>query len=96
MPGNADFAWKFVNYAPIVIGRRADPLTIWWYASAKNWFTGPKHTIDLPPGVSSADEMALEHEHHGYLTGEHDKPERRRDAARGRPELSAAPRRARP
>ena len=21
-------------------------LTIWWQASAKNWFTGPKHTID--------------------------------------------------
>jgi hypothetical protein len=21
-------------------------LTIWWNVSAKNWFTGPKHTID--------------------------------------------------
>jgi hypothetical protein len=21
-------------------------LAIWWSASAKNWFTGPKHTID--------------------------------------------------
>ena len=29
--------------------------------SAKNWFTGPKHTIDLPEGVTSADEIELEH-----------------------------------
>ena len=21
-------------------------LAIWWHASAKKWFTGPKHTID--------------------------------------------------
>jgi hypothetical protein len=21
-------------------------LTIWWLVSAKNWFKGPKHTID--------------------------------------------------
>jgi hypothetical protein len=21
-------------------------LAIWWQTSAKNWFTGPKHTID--------------------------------------------------
>jgi hypothetical protein len=27
----------------------------------KNWFTGPKTTIDLPEGVSAADEIALEH-----------------------------------
>ena len=32
--------------------RRSSPsaslllLTIWWNVSAKNWFTGPKHTID--------------------------------------------------
>jgi len=31
------------------------------------WFTGPKHTIDLPAGVSSADEIALELEHRGHL-----------------------------
>ncbi len=34
---------------------------IGWHLSAKNWFTGPKMTIDLPEGVSSADEIALEH-----------------------------------
>ena len=25
---------------------RCCSLTIWWKVSAKNWFTGPKHTID--------------------------------------------------
>jgi len=76
IPGNADFTWKFVNYTPIVTGGALLLLWIGWHLSAKKWFTGPKHTIDLPAGVSSADEIELEHEHHGYLTGEHDDPER--------------------
>ena len=42
----SDFAWKFVNYAPLVTLGSLLLLTIWWKASAKNWFTGPKHTID--------------------------------------------------
>ena len=36
-------------------------LWIWWHVSVKNWFTGPKTTIDLPEGMSSADEIAAEH-----------------------------------
>jgi amino acid transporter len=40
------FAWKFVNYAPIVTIGALIILTIWWETSAKNWFTGPKHNID--------------------------------------------------
>jgi amino acid transporter len=40
------FAWKFVNYAPIVTIGALVILTIWWETSAKNWFTGPKHNID--------------------------------------------------
>jgi hypothetical protein len=50
-------------------------LLLWlgWHLSAKNWYTGPKHTIDLPEGVSSAEEIGLERLHEGFLTGEHDK-----------------------
>ena len=70
-PGNADFTWVAVNYTPIVVFGVLIAITIWWQVSAKNWFTGPKHTIDLPEGVSSADEIALEHHHDGFLTGEH-------------------------
>jgi hypothetical protein len=50
-----------VNYTPIVVGAVLLAITIWWFASAKNWFKGPKTTIDLPEGVSSADEIAAEH-----------------------------------
>jgi amino acid transporter len=46
VPFSDDFSWKFVNYAPIVTLGALLLLTIWWKASAKNWFAGPKHTID--------------------------------------------------
>jgi hypothetical protein len=68
--GSGVFAWKYVNYAPIVLGVALIALWIGWHLSAKKWFTGPKHTIDLPVGVSSADEIALEHEHKGLLHDE--------------------------
>jgi uncharacterized membrane protein len=45
-PFNEDFSWKFVNYAPILTIGTLILLAIWWQTSAKNWFTGPKHTID--------------------------------------------------
>ena len=61
------FDWKAVNYAPLVLGGIMILLWIGWHLSAKKWFTGPKHTIDLPAGVSSAEEIALEHHEHGFL-----------------------------
>ena len=70
--GGVPFDWRFVNYAPIVFFGILILLWIGWHLSAKKWFTGPKHTIDLPAGVTSAEEIELEHEHQGYLTGEHE------------------------
>ena len=46
VPGNAEFAWSSVNYAPILTFGTLLVLFIWWQVSAKHWFTGPKHTID--------------------------------------------------
>ena len=46
VPGNADFAWSSVNYAPILTIGTLIVLGVWWKVSAKKWFTGPKHTID--------------------------------------------------
>ncbi len=46
VPGNKDFSWKFVNYAPLLTGGVLILLTLWWFVSARKWFTGPKHTID--------------------------------------------------
>ena len=43
-PLNDDFAWKFVNYAPILTLGSLIVLAVWWSVSAKQWFTGPKHT----------------------------------------------------
>jgi len=40
------FAWKFVNYSPIVTLGALLILTIWWQVSVKHWFTGPIHNID--------------------------------------------------
>jgi hypothetical protein len=45
-PFSDAFDWKFVNYAPIVTLGALLVLAIWWEASAKKWFKGPKHSID--------------------------------------------------
>ncbi len=72
-PGTAEvpFDWKFVNYAPLVLGAILIALWIGWHVSAKKWFTGPKNTIDLPAGMTSSDEIALEHERGGSGPGGH-------------------------
>ena len=46
VPFSQDFDWKFVNYAPILTIGSLIILAIWWQASAKKWFKGPKVTID--------------------------------------------------
>ncbi|MET1039307.1 MAG: amino acid permease [Aeromicrobium sp.] len=55
VPFSDDFAWKFVNYAPIVTIGAVLLLAIWWNVSAKKWFTGPIHNID-PAVVEVYDE----------------------------------------
>jgi amino acid transporter len=64
-PWYKGFGWsslKFVNYTPLVVFGALFALWIGWHLSAKHWFTCPKHTIDLPAGMTSADEIALEHQ----------------------------------
>ncbi len=41
MPWRPDFAWKFVNYTPLLVGGVLILLFIYWHVSVKNWFTGP-------------------------------------------------------
>lgn len=55
VPFSEDFEWKFMNYAPVVTVGALVLLTVWWLASARTWFTGPKHTID-PTVVEVFDE----------------------------------------
>jgi amino acid transporter len=42
------FSWLSVNYAPIAIGGALLLVTLWWFVSARNWFTGPVRTVDEP------------------------------------------------
>jgi amino acid transporter len=47
VPGAADFSWTAVNYAPLAVGGLVLLIAVWWFASARKWFTGPKHTIEI-------------------------------------------------
>jgi amino acid transporter len=49
VPGNADFSWTAVNYAPIVMAALLIALYAGWHASAKHWFTGPRTTVETVP-----------------------------------------------
>ncbi len=46
VPFSDNFTWYDVNYAPIVTGGALIAITIWWYASARHWFTGPRRTVE--------------------------------------------------
>ncbi|WP_375484220.1 amino acid permease [uncultured Jatrophihabitans sp.] len=48
------FAWKFVNYTPLVVFGLLIVLEIAWQVSVKKWFTGPKSTLETPPVVDTA------------------------------------------
>ncbi|MEV1173695.1 amino acid permease [Nonomuraea sp. NPDC049784] len=49
VPGNKDFTWTSVNYAPIAVGVVLIGIALWWTLSAKHWFTGPRRTVDEVP-----------------------------------------------
>ncbi len=69
LPWNSGFAWRYVNYTILVVPGALLLLWIAWHVSVKNWFKGPRTTIDLPEGMTGADEIALEHQHpHGAPT----------------------------
>ncbi|HTR69982.1 MAG TPA: amino acid permease [Mycobacteriales bacterium] len=55
VPWNDGFAMKYVNYTILVVPAALLLLWIWWHTSVKNWFTGPKHTIDTPEHPAPAD-----------------------------------------
>ncbi|MDQ2838231.1 MAG: amino acid permease [Actinomycetota bacterium] len=46
VPFTKGFEWKFVNYTPIVVLGALLLLWVAWHVSVKNWFTGPKTTVD--------------------------------------------------
>ncbi|GAB3206691.1 amino acid permease [Nocardia tengchongensis] len=48
------FTWNSVNYAPITLVGVVGAIAIWWFVSARRWFTGPKRTVEEPPGAEEA------------------------------------------
>jgi amino acid transporter len=51
VPGVAGFAMKYVNYTIIVVPVAMIALWIYWHASVKNWFTGPRQTVGMSDEV---------------------------------------------
>jgi amino acid transporter len=45
-PWDPGFAWKYVNYTPIVVVGLLVLLWIGWHVSVKKWFTGPVSTLE--------------------------------------------------
>jgi amino acid transporter len=48
LPWRSDFSWLSVNYAGIAVGGAILLVAIWWWVSARRWFTGPVRTVDEP------------------------------------------------
>ncbi|WP_039801750.1 amino acid permease [Nocardia araoensis] len=55
-PWHSEFTWNTVNYAPITLVGVVGAIGIWWLASARTWFTGPKRTVDEPPADQTEEE----------------------------------------
>jgi amino acid transporter len=47
VPWNSNFDYKTANYAPVALVIVIGAVGIWWLVSAKNWFKGPIHTIEM-------------------------------------------------
>jgi len=45
VPWRSEFDWSLFNYTPVVTIGLALVIGIWWWVSARKWFTGPRHTI---------------------------------------------------
>ena len=52
VPGNDGFTWSAVNYAPLAVGGVLLVVAVWWYASARKWFTGPLRTVEEPAAAT--------------------------------------------
>jgi amino acid transporter len=59
MPFHTGFAWKYVNYTPIVVLGALIILFIAWHVSVKHWFTGPKTTVEKPSTTPDLDAQAV-------------------------------------
>ncbi|HTJ33593.1 MAG TPA: amino acid permease, partial [Dactylosporangium sp.] len=54
VPGNENFTWTAVNYAPLVLLVVVGGAALWWAVSARHWFKGPIRTVDEAPAEDTA------------------------------------------
>ncbi|MBN9634808.1 MAG: amino acid permease, partial [Actinobacteria bacterium] len=64
VPWLAGFSWKYVNYTPLVVGGTLLALWLIWELWVKTIYTGPRATVNLPAGLSSAGELSAEWDEH--------------------------------
>jgi amino acid transporter len=64
VPWNPEFEWKYVNYTPLVVGGTLLALWIAWQVRVRHTYTGPRSNLDLPAGLTTADELEIEYEEH--------------------------------
>ena len=89
-PWNPEFEWKYFNYTPLVVGGTLLALWLAWEFRVKHTYTGPRHTVDLPAGLTTADELEIEYEehhpghHHHHAIPVHGDPQDRAEDARPR------------
>ncbi len=48
IPGNKAFTWTAFQYAPVAMLIVVGGAMLWWYASARKWFTGPVINVATP------------------------------------------------
>ncbi|GAA4247832.1 amino acid permease [Dactylosporangium darangshiense] len=56
VPGNENFTWTAVNYAPLVLLVVVGGAALWWVLSARHWFKGPIRTVDAAAAQDAAEQ----------------------------------------
>jgi amino acid transporter len=56
VPWRDEFDWRYVNYAPIMVGGLFAIVGIWWLVRAKHTFTGPIRNIQFDAAAGVVDE----------------------------------------
>jgi amino acid transporter len=59
VPWRDEFDWKYVNYAPIMVGGLFVIVGVWWLVRAKHTFTGPIRNIEFDSAAGVVDEAPL-------------------------------------
>jgi len=54
LPTAGPIGWANFNYTIVAVVVVVGAAWLWWALSAKNWFTGPRHTV-AGPVVTDAD-----------------------------------------